>query len=132
MISICFRLLQIINLKIFQIGAFFRLAPDWFQTGFRLARKISDCVFIFQMASVCFHIHFRLVWKNRKTSDFVFTFQIASDWLEPQQRRRMLPPPQPLRMRRSCDGQTWNDEWRLRLLNWRDGWRLRPKLPRRE
>ena len=133
MVSVCFRLLQIINLKIFQIGAFSRLASDWFQTGFRLAWRISDCVFRFQIASDCFQIHFRLVWKNSKSSDFVFTSQIASDWLEPRQRRRTLPPPQPPRRIMSCDGKNWNGGRRLRLPTWRDWLRLRwrwPKSPR--
>ena len=70
MVSVCFRLLQIINLKIFQIGAFFRLASDWFQNSFRLAQRISYCVFRFQIASDCFQIHFRLVWKNCKNFRF--------------------------------------------------------------
>ena len=70
MVSVCFRLLQIINLEIFQIGAYFRLASDWFQTGFILARIISDCVFRFHINSDCFHIHFRMSWKNRKNFRF--------------------------------------------------------------
>ena len=97
MVSVCFRLLQIINLKIFQIGAFFRLASDWFQTGFRL---VSDWHEEFQIVSSDFRflqIAFRFIsgWSEKivKTSDFVFTFQIASDWPEPQQRRITLPPP---------------------------------------
>ena len=43
-----------INVGIFQIGAFFRLASDWFQTGFRLAQRISDRVFRFQIDSDSF------------------------------------------------------------------------------
>ena len=98
--TVCFRLLQIINLKIFQIGAFFRLASDWFQTGFRLARRISDCVFRFNTDSDCFR--FISDWQSEKktsqtgslkifilqskniikTSGFVFAFQIALDWPE--------------------------------------------------
>ena len=77
MVSVCFRLLQIMNIKIFQIGVFFRLASDWFQNGFRLARRISDCVFRFQIASDCFRFisdwqckkkQFRLDWQSEKKS----------------------------------------------------------------
>ena len=60
MVSVCFRLFQIIHMKVFQFGAFFRLASDWFQTVFRLARSISDFVLRFQIASDCFKIKFRL------------------------------------------------------------------------
>ena len=83
MVLVCFGLIHIINMKIFHIDAFFILASDWFQTVFILARIISDCIFIFQIASDLFQIHLRLVWKNPKTSDFVLTFQTASDWPEP-------------------------------------------------
>ena len=59
MVSLCFRLIQIINMNIFQIGAFFRLYSDWFQTGFRL---VSDWHEEFRIVSSdCFQIHFRLV-----------------------------------------------------------------------
>ena len=54
-------------MKIFQIGAFFRLVSDWFQTGFILAQIISDCVFRFQIASDCFRLlqtYFRLASRN--------------------------------------------------------------------
>ena len=126
MVSVYFILLQMINLKIFQIGAFFILASDWFQNGFKLAKN-SDRDFRFQIASDCFQIPFRLVWKNCKTSYFVFTFQIALDWTEPQQRRMALPPPYLPRNRRSCNGPTYNDGWRLRLPNWRDRWMMRSR-----
>ena len=112
-------------MKIFQIGAFSWLASDWFQTGLRLALRISDFVFRFQIASDCFQIHFRLVWKIVKTSDFVFTFQIDSYWPETQHRRRTLSLPQPLRRRRIYVGPTWDDGWKLQLPTWKYGWRLR-------
>ena len=42
----------------------FRLASDWFQTDFRLARRNSYCVFRFQIASDCFR--FILDWQSEK------------------------------------------------------------------
>ena len=77
MVSICFRLLQIINLKIFQIDAFSRLNSDWFQTSFRLAQRISDCVFRFQITSDCFR--FILDWQPEKISDWQSENKIISD-----------------------------------------------------
>ena len=67
-------------MKIFHIGAFFKLASDWFQTGFILAQRISDCVFIFQIASYFFR--FISNWKSLKKSNLDwqsgFFFQTGS------------------------------------------------------
>ena len=63
MVSVCFRLLQIINLKIFHIGAF----SDWLQTGFML---VPDCHEEFQIMSSDFRllqIAFRLLSNSFQT-----------------------------------------------------------------
>ena len=80
MVLVCFRLLQIINMKIFQIGAFLRSASYWFQITLRLTFQLPRssppwtcpklplefsfrlCKIDFsdlRLASYCFQIHFK-------------------------------------------------------------------------
>ena len=86
MVSEYFRLLQMINLIIFQIGEF----SNWIQTGFRMVSYWHKGFQIVSSDLILLQIDFRLIsdsfqngLKIVKTSDFVFTFQIASDWPDP-------------------------------------------------
>ena len=70
MVSVYFRLLQIINMKIFQVGAF----SYWLETGFRL---VSDR-----------HDEFQIVSSDFRLLQIAFRF--ISDWSEKSSKLQIL------------------------------------------